>query len=504
MLSSRCVEKSPLLDGGLGRGKMVEANVYTNSADHSGRCYHEFAVNEPWSAKRCNYDLHNAVFVLGTHKQPKSALSPFRLPNPDLGGTVSVKWLTIQSILGRMMLLYLERLEQNLASPGTVFLSGLEDKTSPFTDAAERRRGSEKSSILAKYHAVAATDCAVAQDRLSIALNLSGLGLAVERKIADDVVELTAVAISLAAGEKAALTFVNPSPTIISGRESWFVRHHAGRDTTLRKFRLGSNKGIQHVGIDKIEMDLVFFNYPLSPQATDTDLNFTRKVFPDDIPTTQPALKEGHTAKPNVPSRSNETLDPMRRQFLANCMRLGIGFISRLWQVLEQQVVNESYASGPFAQFRANETLRNNAETLRGLATEPSPLSLHDATLFLTWLTDPRSMYYISALGFALLCTASGEGALVTSPIIRQGFVGKQIRLAIPRDLVGHHCDVPRVWLLSPVEGSGFTEIGEGCHWHLVGKALLLGEPDLEAEMRREVPPEQKGVFLAHRQVVRW
>lgn len=444
--------------------------------------------------------MHNAVFIIGMH-EPRSA---WCLPQPKPIGTTAAKWITIQSILVRMMNLYPQRVQRDSGAPGIAFLPILEDKTSPFNDAPVRTVGSEKSSILAKCHAVTSTNCSVAPDRLSVALNLSNLGLAVAREIQEDVVELIAVAISLAAGEKAALTFVNPLPIRIGNAESWYAPHHAGRSTTLRKFRLGSISGIHSVTVQQIELDMVFFNYPLAPQATDEDLAFTRKVFPHTIPLAEPALKDGYAMISVLQNHSAVELEPHRRQFLANCMRLGLEFISRLWHTLQRDVIFDNYDSGPFSAFAADNSLATNAEKLRGLSTDPSALNQEDAVFFLTWLADPRSMYHISALSHALLCTATAQGALFTSAIIREGFKDKQIRLAIPRDLVDSTCDAPRVWILSPVADSGYTDIAAGCPWHLVGKGLLLGEPDLLAEMERDVPMDQKGVFLGPRQIVRW
>lgn len=443
--------------------------------------------------------MHNAVFVLGTQDLP---LVEPPCTSKSLG-TITVRWITLQTIVGHMMLLYPGTLGLDLEAPGMAFLSGLEDKTSPINDPVQRTYGSTKSSILSKFHAVTLTNCSLPQDRLSITLNLSSLGLAVGRQIREDLVELTAVALSLVAGEKQALTFVNSSPNVIDGDESWFTPHHAGRSTAMRKFVLGSNQRIQHISPKRIELDLLFFNYPVSPQATEAEIAITRKVFPDTIPITKPAFY-GHTGNMFATYRSDEELQPHIRRFLANCLRLGLEYIARLWRVLYQEVIVDSYSTGPFASFEANANLEANAESLRSLSTDASVLSLQDATLFLTWLTDLRSEYYISVLSFVIPCTASGDGALITSTIIRQGFVDKSIRFAIPRDLVGHHCEQPRVWVLSPAEGSGFDAIAEGCPWHIVGKALLLGEPDLMAEMERDVLSEQKGMLLAHRQVVRW
>lgn len=434
------------------------------------------------------------MFVLGTEKLSTS---------PSIG-TTTVAWLTLQSIIGQMMLLHPDRVGVDLSAPGTVFLSGLDNKTSPFNDDPQRTRGSLKSSILSKFHAVVSTNCSVPQDRLSIALNLSSLGLAVSKQIPEDMVELSAVALSLAAGEKEALTFINTSPTMAGGKESWFMRHHAGRSTAIRKFVLGSNQAIHHIDSEKIELDLVIFRYGLATPATEGDIAFTRQIFPDTIPTTKPKIRHGYTGKYSSSHRSNEELDPPRRRFLANCARLGPQYIARLWRVLDREVIPDSYSTGTFKSFEANTSLEAKAQRLCGVLGNSELLGLQDATLFLTWLTDPRSMYYVSAFSHAVPCTAAGDGALMTSMIFRDGFSDTSIQLAIPRDLVGYHCDPPRVWVLSPVGGKAASDAAEDCQWQIIGKALLLGEPDLVTEMERDVPVGQKCVFLAKRQVVQW
>lgn len=142
-------------------------------------------------------------------------------------------------------------------------------------------------------------------------------------------------------------------------------------------------------------------------------------------------------------------------------MKLGLGLIGRLWRRLKRGVFLPNYESGPFARFAADESLEADAESMRGLSTDPSALSLEDATLVLTWLTDPRFMYYISTLSNVLLCTASAEGALLTVAIVRHGFIDKEIRFAFPRDLADYTCDGSRVWVLSPVADSGYMDFAE-------------------------------------------
>ena len=135
------------------------------------------------------------------------------------------------------------------------------------------------------------------------------------------------------------------------------------------------------------------------------------------------------------------------------------------------------------------------------LGISPNPFfTLRDAHLFLTWLTDPRSMYYVSANTFCIQCTLDHHRAFVTGMPINQHLSDgqtKELRAAVPVDLLDATCDSYRVWILQPRK----CEQGES-KWRLIGKALLLGEPDLMGEARMTEGRKDMVLALRKRTVV--
>lgn len=114
---------------------------------------------------------------------------------------------------------------------------------------------------------------------------------------------------------------------------------------------------------------------------------------------------------------------------------------------------------------------------------ERTAFDVEDAKLFLTWVTDPRSMYYIGYLMVRLQCTIDGRHALMTSTHINEhweGAVFEELQAAIPVDLLDASCIPLRIWILQPLE----IKEDKVVSWRIVAKALLLGEPDLMEEVR--------------------
>lgn len=457
-------------------------------------CFHEFVVGEPWSSKR-HQELHNTVFVLGHGKFE----------------TIAVQWLTMQSILATVMVkLGHHTPDSRYISP---ILSGLDDRTSPRLDSPDRKVGAIRSSFMARFNSVVQTDCSQAGDRLSVCINLLGLGLRymrLEEPTVDEVYYL-AVMLALAAGEKVPLSFASRESLMLSGSQSWLMRPVTAADTTLRKFTFGDIKGIHSVDVDRMEIDLIFFKHDFV-NATEEEVKRTYTVFPGPIKDTPLPLKAawaGAVAK----YRPDEEVEKPRRQFLAAVIAGGRRLVRRLWAQLERDVVKFNYNTGIFADFQANQDLRPNADRFLTLLGTNSTTADDDqdgftseaALSFLTWITDPRSMYWISWRCLRAPCSRDGEQALMT------GFSGTKnfepisadptapVAVAVPTDLLEADCALTRAWVM--VKAGGEKEEGI---WKVVAKCLLLGNTDLAKEVRWTETGDlsEAAVELKTRQVV--
>lgn len=457
-------------------------------------CFHEFVSGEPWSNKR-HQEAHNTVFVLG-HGTDR---------------TIAVQWLTLQSVLTELDV----KLGRN--SPDSKYVSpiltSLEDRTSPLLDSPDRKAGATRCSFMARFNSVAQTDCSVAGDRLSVCINLLGLGLAyirVEEPTVDEVYYL-AVTLDLAAGEKTPLSFASMQSLMLGRSQSWLMRPITASDTTLRKFTLGDMKGIHRIAADRLELDLVFFRHSFE-NATEEQLSRTFTVFPDAIKSTTPPLK--YTWCSQVQRyRVDEELEQPRRQFLAAVIGGGRGLARRLWAQLERDVVKYNYNTGMFADFKANQDLRPNAENFMELLSYDRPdadncmddFTVERALALLTWITDPRSIYCISWRVVRAPCGRNGEEVLMT------GFSGteyfksitedtfRSAAIAVPTDLLEADCSLTRAWVMVRVD----DEQGQVA-WKVVGKCLLLGNTDLAEEVRSTDSSEnsEAAIELKKRQVV--
>ncbi|KAL2286515.1 hypothetical protein FJTKL_06876 [Diaporthe vaccinii] len=458
-------------------------------------CFHEFVAGEPWSNKR-HQEAHNTVFVLG-HGADR---------------TIAVQWLTLQSILAEVLV------KVGHHSPDSKYVSpiltSLEDRTSPLLDSPDRKAGATRCSFMARFNSVAQTDCSVAGDRLSVCINLLGLGLAyirVEEPTVDEVYYL-AVMLALAAGEKTPLSFASMESLILRGSQSWLMRPITAADTTLRKFTLGDIKGIHSISADRLELDLVFFRHSFE-NATEEELSRSFTVFPDAIKSTPPPRKY-EWSRPVQSHRTDEELEKPRRQFLAAVIGGGRGLARRLWAQLERDVVKYSYNTDIFAAFKANQDLRPIAENFMKLLSYEKPdadsckddFTVEAALALLTWITDPRSIYWISLRVLRAPCGRNGEQALMT------GFSGtkyfksisdnafRSAAVAVPTDLLEADCSSTRAWVMVRVD----DEQGQVA-WKVAGKCLLLGNTDLAEEVRSTDSTDSvTAIELKKRQVVLW
>jgi hypothetical protein len=463
------------------------ASVYekVNAARWWGRawCFHEMCVHRPWSERRRTNHLFHATFILCG-------------PNET---TFRTKWTNLVLFMS---------LAQRVLPNAQVWWKGAMIE-SGIIEPEEQEKG-WRGSIMARHYAINAKGCKFLQDRISILINLCGLGLAYKGPPVDTEEELLYLAslLALAAGDVYPLSMMDRPSTMLKGKPTWLSKHEVD-NPTLPGYRIGTMKGIHRVDEGEIEMDMLFLDAPWR-SVKERDLGPTYDIFPDTIPTTHPATKR---PEPEGRMASDHDLDAEydlpRRRFLAGCILNGPMFTGRLWTQLQRDIVFPKYNAGNYADLSPNPAFRSAAKsfiahlvpvsTLLGIA-YPSPSTLHDATLFLTWLTDPRSMYYIGLRTFRVPCTMYWDSIFISSLIVNEFFLdGKdsEIQVAVPTLLLGTSCMPLRVWILRPAKGERAKE-----KWRVVGKGLLLGEPDLLEEARESKGMPGAKVILRERIVV--
>ncbi|KAJ4338676.1 hypothetical protein N0V87_003800 [Didymella glomerata] len=426
-------------------------------------CFHEFSVNEPWNDERQSDIRRNATFIV----------------NGPGKSVIKIKWRILHSIL-----VYSEFAR----SPFTG-----QDLLIPI-DFGDREPG-WRSSLMARHNAVISKGCLLVEDKISIMINTSGMGLAYQGALRthDDVLYAGAL-LSLAAGERHPLSMMNGRllPTL-NGNSTWLQQNLIADDVTIPRFRPGSLNGIHRISMQDIELDVVF----LQPPARWTgglvqDISCTFQVFPETIVTSAiTTVRQADHAHPSLGHEDKE-LDASRRRFLASCISNGHVFTARLWNQLMEEVVKPNYNQGHNVDLAPNPDLLAAARrfiqamlpvsALLGISPPPE-FTLSDAHLFLTWLTDPRSKLYIGLYTFRITCTTDGQEAFTTGAEINAHFKDgpyEELQAVIPTDLLQETCIPLRIWLLRPKKLEDGTEI-----WRLAGKTRMLGEPDLskEAEM---------------------
>ncbi|KAJ4986241.1 O-methyltransferase family 2 [Stagonosporopsis vannaccii] len=420
-------------------------------------CFHEFNVNEPWGDMRQGSKIHNATFIM----------------NGPNGSTVKMKWWTLHYVMG------------------TAINDGVGQEIFVPVDVGDREPG-YRGSLMARHNAVIKKGCLLLEDKLSIMINMSGLALAYQGPTVNSEDELLYIVslIALAAGETYPITmFKGQTLPELEGRPSWFQRHLFA-DVSIPRFKLKGLHGIYRISMQDIELDMVFLPPPFTWKDVEgKELKCTYNIFPNTIETTRIVTHGPISEHLVTASQPDSDLDRPRRRFLAACITNGYSFTARLWAQLKEDVVGVNYNQGLFQDLAPNPSLLSAAKQLIAHLLPVSqvlglPISLtftlEDAHLFLTWLTDPRSMYYISIYTYRIPCTVDGQGAFTTGAQVNAHFQDgpfNEVRAALPTDLLDASCIPLRIWLLRPSN----TEDAEG-KWRLVGKAILLGEPDLRKE----------------------
>jgi hypothetical protein len=442
-------------------------------------CLHEFSVNDPWTDNRQGNRVHNATFIL----------------NGPNGSTVKIKWFDLQLMMGSALDISPSGTINILTSFNGQYIFSAVERGIELDDSISRR------SIMARHFGVNRQGSTYLADRLSVIMNMCGIGLAYvgpELRTEHEVLYFS-ILLALASGEFYPLTIFS-SPSILSdGKPTWLARGVGPGDTSIPKFKLRDDNGIYSVSMENIELD-IFFNFAWE-QVKDEDLTSTYTIFSDIISTTQPPRKDIDASSWTTVLDSSDTfLDPCRRHFLAGCIMNGYVFTAGLWAQLKRDVVIPNYNTGMFKDLVPNPSFHDAAWKF---ITQLLPISsllcippsqdftLADAHLFLTWLTDPRSMYYIGAYTYSLPSTLEGQRAFVPGWLINEHLKDgpvEELKLAVPTDLLRTTCMHYRVWILRP---------GKEGKWRLVAKALLMGEPDLLEEASRSSEEECAVVTLS-------
>ncbi|KAH6214061.1 hypothetical protein HBI42_145430 [Parastagonospora nodorum] len=437
-------------------------------------CLHEFSVNGPWTDKRqCNI-IHNATFIV----------------NGPGGSTVKIKWVNLHFIMANVLYVLHNFVENPIDRfNGQYIFSGV-GRVGNDWDSDLR------SSLMARHSRVVRQGSLYLSDRLRVIINMCSLGLAYlgpELDTEDRVLYYSSL-LALARGEIYPLVILldqlEKKPIIFDDKPTWLCRGVGQAHTSIPSFNLKNLQGIHRITTEDIELDMIFFKSPWE-LVTKENLRTTYTVFPSLIPTVQPAkYTPGKFADSTTSEWSDEDLDQCRRRFLAGCLMNGYAYIARLWEQLKRDVVVASYNDTIFKKLTPHPPFHDAAqELLRQLLPvsellcipPPSAFTLEDAHLFLTWLADPRSIYYIGAFTHRLQSTTPGSAQAFVTGLHPKQYNDKgpmnELELAVPIDLLGASCATFRVWILRP--GKGETK---GSKWRLVGKALLLGEPILTNE----------------------
>ncbi|CBX95221.1 hypothetical protein IAQ61_004045 [Plenodomus lingam] len=436
-------------------------------------CFHEFSVHQPWTDKRQSDGRYNATFILCG-------------PNDT---TVKIKWVNLQLLMGSAAYVL-----PNASGwvKGQAIFAGVGLKSQ------DQERG-WRSSIMARHNGVSDMGSSLLEDRLSIMMNLCGLGLAYVGPglgSTDEIFYLSTL-LALAAGETAPLTLMHHQSMRLQGNPTWLSKHTVMNDITIPGFKIQTLTGIHQIQPAQIELDMLFLDAPwesIKPQH----LAPTYTIFPHTIPTTPPATHISAAASRvmSIYSYSETDLDLPRRRFLAGCILSGARFTTRLWTQIQNDIISPNYNTGAFKNLSPNPTFTVPAtrfltqlfpiSTLLGISQSSHTFTPHDAALFLTWLSDPRSMYYIGLHTFRTEYSPRPrpDFAFINSMTCNQYFrtanpeQQHQLRIAIPTHLLASSCIPLRAWILQPVGVPGVQR------WRLVGKALVLGEGDLEDEAR--------------------
>jgi hypothetical protein len=464
------------------------------------------------------YYAHNATFIVKRASPAENGTKTFGLKLLTLqwARSVTIKHaLVADGTLNRKILRW------------TIF----DNKFSRYNDPTHRGRGTLRSSLMACYFLTVMNNCTFPSDIASITINLSGLAIYVVDCFQDpDQVFFAMTMLALACGERTPLTWIEPPkiehPSTLTSTYStisWLARPLDEFGTSLPKFTVGSIEGIYNMTPQNIELDLIFFEAPVEV-ITDEELAKTQEIFPDiPIRSREVRMQDGQLDL-STTSNNDDKHDKGRRFFLTAALKLGLNGICRLWNVLNEEVVQPSFNHTRFEPFRGTEVLRPAARRLLSWLSVPSsgnsvPVSSHEnlnyeeiLLSFLTFITDPRASYLTATPCGWIQCNDESR-AIVKYPMLRYLSLYRdqtKFRLAIPTDLIACPSDVTRAWVLQPLDEGGnidTTRNSAGLYestagkWRLVGKTCLLGEPNISSKSS-DLGTANRFVSLRERQFV--
>lgn len=492
------------------------------------RCWHEYEVNKPWSDLRHHYFAHNATFIVNRVTSSAGECSTYKMRNLTLQHARHASMTDSSFDFGEE---FLHR---------TIRWTLGDNDVSPYHDPPHRGHGTERSSIMAQYFVVSYTGCEIASDVITITINLCGLALAFVTQIRNrSQLFFTISLLALACGESRPLTWQKTTDVPDADMPALEIQNHLettwlspplnGLDTALPKFRVGAVEGIHRVTERYIELDMLFFDDVIYT-VTDEDVQETFEFFPDKPIRSREVRSRATTIGHEGARNNDDASDMQRRKFLATICKNSLTDLCRLWDTINKQVVQPSFNNARFEPFAGDEALRPAAEKLlarlRQSSTStsiPSPTSDLEqiSLLILTFITDPRALYMVHMFG-SIRCDES-SCAVVGWPMLTHLSdynTGGRYRLAIPTDLVDSPSNVTRAWILRPIDGentpqepspdgseaayqtaTGLWENPSG-RWRLVGKSLLIGEPNLILASENQEAAGRRFVSARKRQYV--
>ncbi|KAI1815685.1 hypothetical protein GGS20DRAFT_316619 [Poronia punctata] len=471
--------------------KIEESRWWTRSW-----CWHEFEVNEPWSVHRSDYYAHTAILIVGN----------------DEGGTFSLKWLAVIAIRAASdPSSYIGASYTDESLRRLIRWTIADNTSSLYLDPTSRREGTERSSIMARFYVAFSSGCAQIADLIPITINVSGLAIYFTGRpdTIDEVFCIVAI-LSLAAGEKHALTAMSADVMRVDGEVSWLSKTLTGIETNLPKFTVGGIKYIKELTVHSAKLDLLFFDAAVD-MPTAEEMQWTYQFFPDTpIRSRHPQYKKHAGAQQQLNSR-DDSFDKPRRLFFLHACKNGLPYIRRLWETLEGQVVKPLFNRALTEPFTADESYRATAIKLLefGSPADASNPDLQNVLVNLfSFIVDPRATHVMSLFTARIMCNGEEGVAMINNPITRatQITLGRW-RLAIPRDLLDSPWHTQRMWLLEPYEDAktknpaDLRESSDG-RWRIVGKMQCLGNPCIPPLSEGEGDDKDRTVSLRTDQIV--
>lgn len=346
-------------------------------------------------------------------------------------------------------------------------------------------------SLIQQVHDTCNLDCSKINDKVQIAINLSGLPLCWKGSAeSDNDVYWVFILLALAANEASVLAFNGP-PILF--------RHPNGEILPSWARRSYSTQGECRILVERDELGISSF----SPEYVDIDLLFLQKQA--QRPSEEALLLADKIIRQNqLCDRKVSVLDPLKqrdvdsllseydnktmihaavRDTVACFIDGGIPWMKSAWDVLYTELVREgrqdkddTFYAGFFGTFDESAShLRSAAETILDLSNinenrmDFNTLYLQPVLNLLALVTDGRFRRFLQHDTMRIQTSSTGDQALVRGVLPVQ-------EMAVPAALATQDSVVSRCWILEPGDE---TTTGS---WKIVGKCFLLGCGTLEAD----------------------